>query len=366
MKNSDTARLTASITFAAVGGALLAAAKFVPNFAENYYWYFYRPAAGFIGTFTGMILFSMMELVIAAIALSVLIGIISMVISAKDGADAVLKKCGHILLDLFCTLLGIFFWYCVFCGTNYYCNSFAEKAELEVKDSTATELYILCDSLISEANDLSTELEHGENGATVYPESDFAMAKTAAENFRGLYDEYPFLKLGGKSFGTPKPVFFSSVMSYLQISGVYSPYTLEANVCTEGPDFLRGATMMHEQVHMRGFMNEAEANFVAFLACYECGDPYFEYSGTALALLHSMNALYEESPELWQKLRAKYGESLLADMLAQNAYIKSHESAVSEASDKINDTYLKLNSQSEGTKSYGKMVDLLLAWQRAK
>ena len=366
MKNSDTARLTSSITFAAAGGILLAAARFVPNFAENYDWYFYRPAAGFIGTFTGMVPFSLMELVIAAIVFSVLVGIISMIFSARHGADAVLKKCGHIVLDLFCTLLGIFFWYCVFCGTNYYCNSFAEKAKLEVKDSTVTELYILCDRLIDEANGLSTELEHGENGVTVYPESDFAMAKNAAKDFRGLYEDYPFLKMGGESFGTPKPVFFSSVMSDLQISGVYSPYTLEANVCAEGPDFLRGATMMHEQTHMRGFMNEAEANFTAFLACRESGDPYFRYSGTSLALLHSMNALYSESPELFSRLREKYGENLSADMKAQNEYVKSHESAVSEVSDRVNDTYLKLNSQSAGSKSYGKMVDLLLAWQRQK
>ena len=37
--------------------------------------------------------------------------------------------------------------------------------------------------------------------------------------------------------------------------------------------------MMHEQTHLRGFMNEAEANFVAYLACENSSDPYFEYSG---------------------------------------------------------------------------------------
>ncbi|MBQ6801694.1 MAG: DUF3810 family protein, partial [Oscillospiraceae bacterium] len=35
-----------------------------------------------------------------------------------------------------------------------------------------------------------------------------------------------------------------------------------------------------------------------------------------------------------------------------------------EVSDAVNDTYLKLNDQQEGTRSYGKMVDLLLAYRR--
>ena len=32
----------------------------------------------------------------------------------------------------------------------------------------------------------------------------------------------------------------------------------------------------------------------------------------------------------------------------------------------MNDMYLKANAQETGTKSYGRMVDLLLAWNRSK
>jgi len=32
----------------------------------------------------------------------------------------------------------------------------------------------------------------------------------------------------------------------------------------------------------------------------------------------------------------------------------------------VNDTYLKANNQSDGVKSYGKVVDLLLAWYRTQ
>ena len=40
--------------------------------------------------------------------------------------------------------------------------------------------------------------------------------------------------------------------------------------------------------------------------------------------------------------------------------------AVREVSSKVNDTYLKVQGQAQGVRSYGRMVDLLLAERRAK
>ena len=42
-----------------------------------------------------------------------------------------------------------------------------------------------------------------------------------------------------------------------------------------------------------------------------------------------------------------------------------YEGPVQEASNAANDAYLKANNQSDGMRSYGRMVDLLLAEQRA-
>ena len=123
--------------------------------------------------------------------------------------------------------------------------------------------------------------------------------------------------------------------------------------------------MMHEQSHLRGFMNEAEANFIAYLACENSDSDYFRYSGNCLALLYSMNALYSADYERWYELRLQYPDYIDADMRAQNAYIDSHDTKVAEVSDAVNDTYLKLNDQQDGVRSYGKMVDLLLAYRRS-
>ena len=78
-----------------------------------------------------------------------------------------------------------------------------------------------------------------------------------------------------------------------------------------------------------------------------------------------MNALYSADYEGWYELRLRYPDYLSADMAAQNNYVSAHDTKVAEVSDKVNDAYLKLNDQQDGVRSYGKMVDLLLAYRRS-
>ena len=348
-----------------LGLLLLAAARFIPGFADGYYNIIYRNLGGIFGSITGIFPFSLMEAGICFLVFLVIYWLIKLVLKSKEGKDSVLNYFFGVLMKMASVFCAVFFLFSVFSGTNYYRESFAEKTGLEVKKSSPAELYELCEHLLNEATEAGSKLYRGEDKITVFDENNFSMSNEAKAEFENFAGNYDFMKMGFGKFGTPKPIFFSKVMSYLQISGVYSPYTFEANVCTEGPDFLRGATMMHEQSHLRGFMNEAEANFIAYLACEKSDSAYFRYSGNCLALLHSMNALYSADYELWYELRIKYPDYIDADMRAQNAYVEAHDTKVAEVSDKVNDTYLKLNDQQDGVRSYGKMVDLLLAYRRS-
>lgn len=347
------------------GFLLLAAAKFIPGFADFYYKTAYRYLGGIFGSITGSLPFSLMEAGICVLVGLLLYWIINLVLKGKKGKNIVLGYFFGVLKSVISVVCVVFFLFSVFSGTNYYRESFAEKTGLEVKNSSVEELYDLCSFLLEEAAEAGAQLEHDENGVTVFPDSNYKMAKLAKAEFEKFASQYGFMDIGFGKFGTPKPIIFSEVMAYLQISGVYSPYTFEANINTAGPDFLCGSTMMHEQSHLRGFMIEAEANFIAYLACAESSDPYLKYSGTCHALLYSMNALYSADYERWYELRVQYPLYIHADMQAQNAYIAAHDTKVAEVSDAVNDTYLKLNSQQDGVRSYGKMVDLLLAYRRS-
>jgi hypothetical protein len=83
-----------------------------------------------------------------------------------------------------------------------------------------------------------------------------------------------------------------------------------------------------------------------------------------LALTYSMNALYMEDYDAFESLYHKYSGDVYKDIKYKTNYWKQFETKVAEISTKVNDTYLKANNQDDGVRSYGRMVDLLLAEQR--
>jgi hypothetical protein len=85
-----------------------------------------------------------------------------------------------------------------------------------------------------------------------------------------------------------------------------------------------------------------------------------------MALRYASNALYLHDQEKYWLLREKYSDKMLRDATAISEYWKQYDSPVQEISSSINDTYLKSNMQSDGIKSYGRMVDLLIAEYREK
>ena len=156
----------------------------------------------------------------------------------------------------------------------------------------------------------------------------------------------------------------SKLMSYTGITGVYFPYTGEANVNIGPPDSMILSTACHEMAHQRGFAREDEANYISYFVCMQNPDADFQYSGVLLALINSMNALYTHDKKAYLELTKKYSPGLIRDLKQNNLYWEKHEGSLQKISDRINDAYLKSNMQNDGVYSYGRMVDLIIAEYR--
>lgn len=257
----------------------------------------------------------------------------------------------------------IFFLFVIFGGLNYSRPGFADFSGLYVRPSSAQELADLCYDLTVQANTLKPYVSSNEAGVMNLNESYRETALAARQAFGLLsedYDVFPELPI------TPKPVLNSWAMSYAQITGVFTPPTLEANVNTHAPDYLIPATMCHELAHIRGFMREDEANFIAYLACQKSEDPQFRYSGVMLALLHSKNRLAQTDRELYLVVDGYMDDEVRMDFLYNNYYWAQYDTPIADISSSVNDAYLRVNNQADGVKSYGRMVDLLLAEYRMK
>jgi hypothetical protein len=114
-------------------------------------------------------------------------------------------------------------------------------------------------------------------------------------------------------------------------------------------------------------MREDEANYIAYIAGMNSDNIELMYSSTLLALISSGNALYGQNTDLYFEIREMYTDGVIRDIRANTDYwAKYEDKVISTISNKINDTYLKANAQEDGVKSYGRMVDLLLAEYKAK
>lgn len=122
--------------------------------------------------------------------------------------------------------------------------------------------------------------------------------------------------------------------------------------------------MCHELSHLRGFMREDEANFLAYLACKSSTDLDFQYSGYMMAFIYATNALYDVDSETYSQIFNELDPGVLRDISYQNSYWKQFEGPAADVATSINNSYLQANQQEDGVRSYGRMVDLLLAEQR--
>lgn len=163
----------------------------------------------------------------------------------------------------------------------------------------------------------------------------------------------------------PKGVWQSGLLSRQKIMGIYSPFTIEANYNRDMPVFNIPSTLCHELSHLKGYMREDEANFIAWLAC-QCSDqPQFAYSGHMLAFGYAMNALWNAGEqEAYREIYAGLCQNARTDLREDADFWHMYDGRAAEVSQAVNHTYLKLNRQQDGVKSYGRMVDLLLAYQR--
>lgn len=255
------------------------------------------------------------------------------------------------------------FFYTILCGLNYYRLTFAENEGFEVAPSTTTELVDLCDELADELNGTRAELSgsiddyidaHG--GFSGYAVRSVREFETLAIRFSTL--ERPY-------YSQPKPVtIFAELMSDADITGMFFAYTVESNVNVQPKFYTIPATMAHELAHQCGYMREDEANFIAYLACSQSGDALIRYSGYSLAYSYAISALSRVDESAARTITAKLSGEVRADQIENSRFWAEHDGAFRTFAQQANDLYLKANDQQDGTQSYGRVVDLLLAERR--
>lgn len=245
-------------------------------------------------------------------------------------------------------------------GVGYQTTSLDERLDLAPVEVNAASLKGTADQLVEQVNSLCDGIAYGEDGFSVMPYDLAGMNEAVLAAYGPVCDRYPFIQ---RLSSRLKPVLASRAMSYTHITGVYTYFTGEANLNVHFPDYSLCYTAAHELAHQRGIARENEANFVAFLVCSGAEDAYLRYCAYLNMLEYVMNALYDADEGAYFEVLDALDARVVGELRAfDNFFDEYRDSFVSDVSDAVNDTYLKLNGNEAGTASYGLVVELAVAY----
>lgn len=171
--------------------------------------------------------------------------------------------------------------------------------------------------------------------------------------------------LAGGSLLLRRPL-SAPLLSALGISGIFSPFTGEAHVNDQTRTWLHLFAAAHELAHQKGFAREDEANWIAWQVCRGSGDPALAYSVTLVALRFAVAALAEEDPGAARAVVEGLSEGVLEDLEANRRFWSERRTVLTDVAVDVNDTYLRSTGSEEGVRSYGRMLDGLVAERRAE
>lgn len=253
----------------------------------------------------------------------------------------------------------IFTSYIYTLGIGYRTSSLAAKTGIEARSELSAEELVHTVNIVQRELNAIAENLLVTDGETHMPYTVNELSEKIVRAYDVMLAEYPILTNYNSRV---KQVYFSTVMSDLRITGIYSFFTGEANVNVEYPDYCLVYTTAHEMAHQRGISRENEANFVAFLVAISSDDEYIRYSGYLNLYEYLASAIYSLDPELYYTVSAQLHQTARADILAASRVYNEHkDSVLGRINEKLNDAYLKANG-TEGIVTYNYVVRLAVGY----
>lgn len=246
----------------------------------------------------------------------------------------------------------------------YHGSTLDKKMGIDKQTVSAAELEETAEIIAEALREESKYIIYNGEGFSVMPYGYNELNDKLMDAYEKAREKYDFIS---PLHSNIKEVMLSEPMTYTHISGVYTFFTGEANLNVNFPDYVLPYTAAHEFAHQRGIAREDEANFVAFLVCMESDDHYIRYSAYLNLYEYVSNALYSANKDAHTSVYYKLPYGAMTDMAAYSKFFKKYQkTVVSDVSGAVNDTFLNINGVEEGSKSYGMVVDLAVAYYKAE
>ncbi len=361
-----------------------------PSFCDAYLTYVFPIWLNTYGRLTGLFRFSVGEWMIVA---GVLL-LIPAVLLLPVGAVLFLSKRSCRRVRNFYVFLGkVLILLCLVmtlnCSLLYHATPFWEvHFGQQGRDYSLEDCIRVYNRVAAECNRLSEEVPRDSEGRPDFRrEKRITEGDRRSEEMELSHEAIRCMQALGKDFERldgwypfAKPMFFSDLMCQMYMAGYYFPFSLEANYNRVMERINKPAAICHELAHVRGYLYEDEANFIAYMACLETEEPLFEYSGYLSVLpylIRDLNHAAVQEPELYQQAVGAEKPIELAEQVEKDdVFVREEEwerihrkslldtETVDRASDVFTDTVLKLNGVSDGMVSYSRVVELMMQYYR--
>lgn len=207
--------------------------------------------------------------------------------------------------------------------------------------------YSIVEYFVDDLNTCINELEFEENGDIKKPYSTGVLNRKLKEEYKKITSDY-------YGFYTPtvKNMATSFLYTWFGITGWYFAPTGEAAVNYKTTNGEKPMSYAHEMAHAKGVANEDGAQMVASYICLNSEDPYIRYSGylnTFYSILNMAN--YSNVENAYKILRNKVDNKFFSNYNYIHKFWKDNALMI-KLGDAINDWYLKISGQLDGTTSY--------------
>ncbi len=337
-------------------------ARFSTKFADFYVMKIFPAITNIFSFISGIFPFSLGEIMIIAALILIVAGIPLIVILLIVKKNSRKKISGIFLTSVLWIIAFVTVTENMNCFIMYQCTPFS-KRYLSSKEHPRNELITLYSALIDKTNELSLQVPRDKNNrfyitADINSEAKKAMKK-AAKDYPQLSGYYP----------DAKPIMFSYFMSQTNLSGIYFPFSMESNYNNDMVRTNLPGTICHEYSHLKGVIQEDEANFISFIATTGSDNIEFQYCGYLEALEYVHNQIYKTKITEAYYLTDNISEEVRRDwfrFMPDNYWEENKKKeiipteTVSTVSESAIDTNIKMNGREEGIDTYSYMVDLLL------
>lgn len=258
--------------------------------------------SGGIASFFSIFPVSMFEILICAAAVGILAYLVFIIVRTIQVKGKFHK--GGLWVQFAYSLIAVAGVFALLTSLCYGCFTYRERiskstdytsAKITAMDCGETMLYLIdkINNTLYDGEDAIFFRADGESRYASKGSSIEAITKKVAEAFDNAAEDIPTLK--GSTLSS-KELIFSPLYSQFQISSIYSPFTGELCINTEYPEVILPMQIAKTMAMQRGYTNDADAAFIAFLVCTEYTDDYYiQYSGYFNAYVELSSAFYREN-----------------------------------------------------------------------